>query len=107
MVADDEQDEKEFGVHPAVARAYADAIAQVQPHAEHDGDHGQDGGEAVQAPGHAQQRGLDRGVRLLGQVHENARQVEQAGKPGSDKDNMEGLDPEHGHGAIRSRKAAL
>jgi hypothetical protein len=44
---------------------------------------------------------------LLRQIHEYARQVEQAGEPGSDKDNMKGLDPKHGHGAIQSRKAAL
>ncbi|MNV21912.1 hypothetical protein D3C71_1128640 [compost metagenome] len=107
MVADDEQDEKEFGMHPAVARADPDAIAQVQPHAERNGHDGQDGGETIQPAGHAQQRRLDGRVRLLRQIHEDARQIEQSGEPGGDEDYMEGLDPKHGHGAIRSRKAAL
>ncbi|MNV89103.1 hypothetical protein D3C71_1833700 [compost metagenome] len=107
MVADDEQDEKEFGVHPAVAGADADAIAQVQPHAEHDGHDGQHGGETIQPAGHAQECRLDGRVRLLRQVHENARQIEQSGKPGSDKNNVKGLDPKHAHGKPPSRKAAL
>ena len=107
MVADDEQHEKELGVHPAIAGAHADTVTHVKPHPENDGHDRQNGGEAVQPARHAEQRRLHGGIRLLGQVHKDARQIEQAGKPGGDEDDVKGLDPEHGHGAIQMRKAAL
>jgi hypothetical protein len=39
-------------------------------------------------------------IGFLGQVHEDARQVEQAGEPGGDEDDVEGFDPEVGHAVL-------
>ena len=74
------------------------AKAQPHPEAQQQGHAHQDAGEAMQLVRHQQQAfalGMAVG-RHHGQVHEDARQVEQAGEPGGDEDDVKGFDPEHG-----------
>ncbi|MCY1380371.1 hypothetical protein D9M69_681860 [compost metagenome] len=85
-------------MHPAVARAAPDAVAQPEPGAEHQCRHGQEGGEAQQLARH-QQQALTLRDRLGGhhrQVDEDARQIEQPGKPAGNENNVKRFDPEHG-----------
>lgn len=83
VVADDQQHAGQLGMHPAVARPLADAVAQVQPQAQAQCGHGQQRGEAQQLACH-QQQALALGHRAgrdHGHVDEDARQIEQARKP--------------------------
>jgi hypothetical protein len=74
------------------------AIAQPQPKAQRQRRHRQQGGEAQQLARHEHQALAlgHRARRHHGQVHEDAWQVEQAGEPAGDEDDVEGFDPEHG-----------
>jgi hypothetical protein len=70
--------------------------------------HAQRRHEAVQLARHQQQALAlgQRAGRHHRQVDEDARQVEQAGKPAGDEDDVQGLDPEHAEIIPRQRRGA-
>jgi hypothetical protein len=75
VVSDHQQHHRELGVHPAVARAASDAIAQPQPQTQRQGGHRQQGAETHELVRHGQQP-LAFGHALgrhHGQVDKNAR----------------------------------
>ncbi|KAF1858399.1 hypothetical protein Lal_00014910 [Lupinus albus] len=74
--------------------AALDAEAEPQPQAQQQRRHHQHRREAVQPPRHAQQPLDDGPVGFLGQVHVDSRQVEQAGEPRGDEDDVQRFDPE-------------
>ncbi len=77
--------------------AAAVAKTQPQPQSQSDGQHAQRRHEAVQLAGHEQQTlTLGRAVgRHHGQIDEQARQIEQTGKPADDEEQVQGLEPQH------------
>ncbi len=98
---------RQLGVHPAIARSPADAITHPEPDPECQRRHRQQRGEAHQLARH-QHQPLVFGLRVgrhHGQIHKNPGQVEQAGKPAGDKDDVKGFDPEHGREFRPSRPA--
>src|SRR3990167_7528020 len=102
VVAHNQDDDEKFGVHPAIAGAAPNTITQPEPSAQADGRHSQQSGEAQEFARHEQQaRPLGLGTRWhQGQVHKDARQVEQASKPAGNEDDVEGFDPEHGESVV-------
>ena len=93
VVADQQDNEGEFGVDPAAG--LKDARVQVdQPAAENQrGNHRRPHDAAVQLAFHDAEAFLADGVFALSVVDEQARKVEQPGKPADDADDVEGFDP--------------
>ena len=103
MIADCEDDQRQLGMQPSSL----EAVAEPQPDAQRERGNHQHRHEAVQLAAHQQQaRGGD-GLGLLRQVDEDARQVEQAGKPRGDEDDVKGFDPEHYSNPLLRRLTAI
>jgi len=103
VVREGEGDDGELRVQPGSGNAVA-----PQPGAEDEGQHGPGGHDApVELALHDFEALAAR--RVLGHrvIDEQARQVEQAGKPGDHEDDMQRLDPQHRYFSRRRRKSTL
>jgi bacterioferritin len=88
VVAGQRDDQHELGVQPARLQIAGDQ--QQDPGAGH-----ADGGHDVEPALHHTEAPVARLIADLAVVDEQPWQVEQPGKPGDDKDDVKGLDPEH------------
>ena len=94
VIAKQKNHQQGFGVQPATR----EAIAEPEPEAQGDRANGNGCDEFVEAARHAEQT-LVFGRLLVGhggQIHKNTRQVEKAGKPADDQNDVKGFNRQHG-----------
>lgn len=95
VIADHQHHQQQLGVHPA--RHFRAVLHVDQDRAEHHGEHRQPHRKPVQLARHERQALGGGGVGLHRQVDEDARQVEHAGHPADDEENVQRLNPEHSY----------
>ena len=96
VVADEQQYQHHLEMQPAGVAIGGPGVVHHQPQAEDHGEHRSWSHDAVvEFALHGLEARITRRILTQGVVDEQARQVEQARKPGDHEDDVEGFDPEH------------